>query len=258
MKQEFLSGVLAMTLLISGCGTKTVDVAEAEKNLADAEKQLQVAKAQAGADQRVDELEKKLREAKSDLAASKSGGAARTATRTPARPREFLLPAGTPIRIRTTTSISTKTSSTGSTFEASLMDPLTVDGVVLAPAGADATGVVLSSDDGGRVKGKASISVAIKSITTTHGPLSIETNSRTAVAQSTVKRDVIRGGIMTGAGAAIGAITGGGKGAAIGAGVGGGAGVGTAMATKGDPAMFPPESILAFTLSAPATLTVQR
>ena len=258
MKQEFLSGVLAMTLLLAGCGTKTVDVAEAEKNLADAEKQLQVAKAQAGAAQRVDDLEKKLSEAKSDLAASKGEVSAPAAARTPAPPREFLLPAGTPIRVRTTTSISTKTSSTGSTFEASLMDPLTVDGVVLAPAGAAATGVVLSSDDGGKVKGKASISVAIKSITTTHGPLAVQTNSRMAVARSNVKRDVVRGGIMTGAGAAIGAIAGGGKGAAIGAGVGGGAGVGTAMATKGEAAMFPPESILAFTLRAPATLTVQR
>lgn len=261
MKQKFLSGVLAMTLLLAACGTKKVDVADAEKNLADAEKQLQVAKVQAGAAQRVDELEKKLSEAKSDLAATKgqaAAPAAPAATRTPAPQREFLLPAGTPIRVRTTTSLSTKTSATGSTFEASLMDPLTVDEVVLAPAGAAVTGVVLSSDQGGKVKGKASISVALKSITTTHGPLAIQTNSRMAVARSTVKRDVVRGGIMTGAGAAIGAIVGGGKGAAIGAGVGGGAGVATAMATKGDAAMFPPESVLAFTLRAPATLNVQR
>ena len=168
MKQKFLSGVLAMTLLLGGCGTKKVDVADAEKNLADAEKQLQVAKVQAGAAQRVDELEKKLSEAKSDLAASKGQGAAPAATRTPAPQREFLLPTGTPIRVRTTTSLSTKTSSTGSTFEASLMDPLTVDGVVLAPGGAAVTGIVLSSDEGGKVKGKASISVALRSITTTH------------------------------------------------------------------------------------------
>ena len=66
-----------------------------------------------------------------------------------------------------------------------------------------------------------------------------------------------RGGIMTGAGAAVGAIAGGGKGAAIGAGVGAAAGVGTAMATRGKPAVIPAETLIEFRLAAPATVVVR-
>ena len=113
------------------------------------------------------------------------------------------------------------------------------------------------SDPGGKVKGKASISIALTSIAGKNGPIAVSTSAHQALAKSTVKKDVGRGAIMTGAGAAIGAIAGGGKGAAIGAGIGGAAGVGTAMMTKGAPAEIPAESPLTFTLKSPVTVTVQ-
>jgi hypothetical protein len=62
-------------------------------------------------------------------------------------------------------------------------------------------------------------------------------------------------GIGAGVGAAIGAIAGGGKGAAIGAGAGGAAGTGTVLATRGDPAVLPSESLITFKLQAPVTVT---
>jgi phage baseplate assembly protein gpV len=137
------------------------------------------------------------------------------------------------------------------------MEAVQMEGVQLIPAGAIATGVVRTSDPGGRVKGKASISIALKSIQLKDASLPIETNTLGATAKSTVKRDVVRGGIMTGAGAAIGAIVGGGKGAAIGAGAGGAAGAGKAMATRGDAAAFAAETPLSFTLKAPVTIPIQ-
>jgi hypothetical protein len=241
MKTTALLITLFLALLQASCGSRKTDVAEAEKKLED--------------------LEKQVDQARKDLATAQSEAAAPVASKAtpaePPKPRQYVLSAGTAIPVRTTSSLSTKTTAAGSTFTATLREALKVDGVELAPAGANVTGVVVSSDSGGRVKGKASIAVALRSIETTQGPIAIQTNSRSAVAQSTVKRDVVRGGIMTGAGAAIGAIAGGGKGAAIGALAGGGAGAGTALATKGAPAEIPAESALNFTLKAPVTVTVQ-
>ena len=56
---------------------------------------------------------------------------------------------------------------------------------------------------------------------------------------------------------AISARAGGGKGAAIGAGVGAGAGVGTNLATRGESAVIPAETLIEFKLVAPVTVTVQ-
>jgi sRNA-binding protein len=256
--------VLLLSLFLAGCRSSKVDVAEAEKKVAEAQQQLEEAKKAAGAEQRVAELEKQLEAARKEAAAAKTEvpatkpeapAAAPATPPPPPKPKVFTLAAGTALPIRTTTAMSTKTAKAGATFEASLTAPLTVDGEVLAPAGAAVTGVVVDSDDGGRVKGKATISIALKTIATKYGPVAVQTDSKQAVAQSTVKKDVVRGGIMTGAGAAIGAIAGGGKGAAIGAGIGGAAGVGTAMATKGAAATFPAETPLSFTLKAPVTVT---
>jgi hypothetical protein len=245
LKQTFAPAmVFSLALFMTACGSKPAPQAEAEQKLADAEKQLA-------------EAQKKVEQAKTEAAAAtrkpanEVSGSARP--QAAPEPKPITLPAGTPIVVRTTTALSTKTAANGAPFAASLEKDLTVDGHLIAPKGADVSGVVVSSDPGGRVKGVASLAVTLTSITTPAGPLKIDTNNRGAQAKSTVKKDVVKGGIMTGVGAAIGAIAGGGKGAAIGAGAGAAAGTGTAMATHGDPAVIPAESVLTFTLQAPVT-----
>jgi hypothetical protein len=78
-------------------------------------------------------------------------------------------------------------------------------------------------------------------------PITTETFSATA--DSTQKRDagVIAGG--AGVGAVIGAIAGGKKGAAIGAATGGGAGTGVILATKGKGIHYGAETLFNFTLT---------
>lgn len=260
MNIKVLAIVSATLFAISGCSQKKSDLAEAEKKLTDIEQQIQQIKTQSSPEQRLAQLEKQVQEARKEVAAARADSSnAPGGFKPPAiqRAREFVLPAGTTIRVRTTNALTTKTAEAGSTFEASLMEPLQMEGVSLIPAGAMATGVVRSSDPGGRVKGRASITIALKSIQLKNGSVPIETNTLGATAKSTVKKDVVRGGIMTGAGAAIGAIVGGGKGAAIGAGAGGAAGTGTALATRGDAAAFAAETPLTFTLKSPATITIQ-
>jgi hypothetical protein len=175
------------------------------------------------------------------------------------KPREFTLPAGTVIPVRTTAEISTSKVKNGSVFEALLEKDLVVDGTVLAKEGTMVHCIVVESDPGGRVKGVASLSVAAKSIAGVGGnTLTVKTHSYSVDANNTKKKDTVRTGIATGVGAVIGGIAGGGKGAAIGAGVGAGAGVGTAMATRGDAAVIPTETLIEFTLSAPATVVIRK
>jgi hypothetical protein len=170
-------------------------------------------------------------------------------------PREYTLPAGTRIPVRTTTTLSTQQAVEGAAFTGVLERDLAVDGTVLAREGANVSGVVVSSDPGGRVKGVASLAIGITSIAGADGdPIRVRTRAHTAVAPKATGRDVKRGAIMTGAGAAVGALAGGGKGAAVGAGVGAAAGVGTAMATRGKPAVIPAETLVQFSLRAPATV----
>jgi hypothetical protein len=175
---------------------------------------------------------------------------------TPRPPRVYTLPAGSRISVYTAPTLSTKTSKTGDSFAASLAESLSVDGHVIAKKGANVEGVVVSSDPGGRVKGVASMSVALRRLTLADGrAVSISTSSYGAQARSTKKKDAAKIGIGAGVGAAIGAIAGGGKGAAIGAGVGGGAGTGMVLATRGEPATIPSESLLSFTLRSPIQVT---
>ena len=74
-------------------------------------------------------------------------------------------------------------------------------------------------------------------------------------AKTTKKKDAAKIGIGAGAGALIGGIAGGGKGAGIGALVGGGGGTAVVLATRGDPAVVPSETVLNLKLSAPLTVT---
>jgi hypothetical protein len=147
--------------------------------------------------------------------------------------------------------ISTKTSATGSTFEATLEHPLTFDGYLVAGKGATVEGVVTNADPGGRVKGVASLSVSLRNLVTNDGRrLPLRTDVFEQQAKKSTGKDVTRVAITTGIGAAIGAIAGGGKGAAIGAGAGAAGGTGMAMATRGAAAEIAPETVLNFKLAA--------
>ena len=185
------------------------------------------------------------------------GSLAGNAAPTPApTPRTFTIAAGTPIAIYTAKTLSTKTDKDGERFVASLARPIVDDDWVIAKKGALIEGVVVNSDPGGKVKGRASMTVRLSSLQLADGrTIDLSTSSYTKEAKGTKKKDAAKIGIGAGVGAAIGAIAGGGKGAAIGAGAGGGAGTGYVLATRGDPAVIPSESQLTFKLTAPVTVT---
>ena len=190
---------------------------------------------------------------------SSASQSSQPAARSAAPPRSITLDAGTPVKVRTTSTLSTKSQKVGDTFAASLEEPLTQGNLVIAPKGATVVGKVVESDPGGRVSGVASMAVALDTIETADGlTVSLNTNPIRIEAQGTVKKDAAKVGIATGIGAAIGAIAGGGKGAGIGAATGAGAGTAVVLGTRGDAAEIASETVLDFQLAAPVTITEAR
>jgi len=183
-----------------------------------------------------------------DIPSEKSGwGLSLFGAKQPSAPA--VLAAGQRLSVRTTSTLSTKSARSGETFVAYLQAPL-VDGQrTVAPTGAQVVGRVTTSDEGGRVKGTARIAVELVEFEAANGDrVKIETGAYVVNAKKTHTKDAQKVGVGAGLGAAIGAIAGGGKGALKGVGVGAGAGTGAVLATRGDAASIPAESVLTFEL----------
>lgn len=170
-------------------------------------------------------------------------------------PRVAELKSGQPITVRTTRALSTSNVKTGDVFSAIVEDPVVIDGFTAIASGARVEGRVAESDKGGRVKGKANLSLELTSVTASNGKkVEIVTSPVDSEAASNKGKDAARVGVGAGAGAAVGAIAGGGKGAAIGALVGGGAGA----AMRGEAAEIAAESVITFELRTPVTITEKK
>lgn len=183
-------------------------------------------------------------------------------SRRPAQPRTvvqtFTLPAGTPIHIRLSTELNTRTTAPGSPFDGTLAEPLIANGVILAPRDSLVHGRVTHVVSSGRLKRPAEISLMLTSITPREGQQTpISTQTWAVSGKSHKKRDIEMMGGGAAVGAAIGAIAGGGKGAAIGSLIGGAGGTAGAFATGKKEIDLPAETRMTFRLSAPASFTVQ-
>jgi hypothetical protein len=163
--------------------------------------------------------------------------------------RVYEVAAGTPLTFTLIDSLSSETSEPGQIFQASLTDALVVDGQVLAPKNALATGHVVAVQKPGRVSGLARIEVVMTGLEVNGQTVPIQTASFVAESEPTKGEDAAKIGAGAGIGAAIGAALGGGKGAALGAAIGGGGGTAVVLATEGDQIELPSESRLSFELS---------
>ena len=163
-----------------------------------------------------------------DSASASNPTGSNAAAPAPTPPRVYTMRAGARITIFTASELSTKTAKDGDRFTASLARPIVDGDWVIAKKGATVEGVVVNSDPGGRVKGRASMTVKLSRLQLADGrTVELSTSSYTKEAKSTKKKDALKIGVGAGIGAAIGAIAGGGKGAAIGAAIGAGAGAGS-------------------------------
>jgi hypothetical protein len=196
-----------------------------------------------------------------DLAASPNGLSRREEKEEAhgtARNEYVTIPAGTHISVRTIDGIDSTKNRVGDRFQASLEQPLTIDGNIVIDRGADVYGRLGESKESGTFSGRSQLRLELtgivvngRTVPLTTGEYEVSGKSRGA---STAKRTV--GGAA--AGSIIGAIAGGGKGAAIGAGVGGGVGAGSEVITKGDQVKIPSETLLDFVLQQELSIPARR
>jgi len=90
----------------------------------------------------------------------------------PARPsprRSATLPAGMTVAVRLAEPLSSECGIAGDTFTASLLEPLVVDGLVIAERGARAGGRILGTQRAGRVSGTSSLDLELTMVETSDG-----------------------------------------------------------------------------------------
>ena len=170
-------------------------------------------------------------------------------------PAPVVIPAGKTLAVTIDQNISTKDNSAGDHFEASLAEPVAVDGNEVLRRGTHLRGAVTESNEAGHVKGAATLAITLTGINSNGQTYEIHTSSYSVQGKARGKRT----GIGTGGGAAfgaiVGAIAGGGKGAAIGAAAGGGAGAAGAAYTGDRDVSIPAEHLVHFKLTRSLALS---
>jgi len=163
-------------------------------------------------------------------------------------PTPVVIPAGTDLRVRTTSPITTGEKATQK-FEASLAKPIMVGNTVVVPKGASVSGTIPQAQSAGRIQGAGNLTLVLNSMTVKGKTYQIATKPVSLESKGRGKRSALMIGGGGGAGALIGGLAGGGKGAAIGALAGAGAGTAGATLTGKRDMVIPAEAFLTFTLS---------
>jgi hypothetical protein len=164
------------------------------------------------------------------------------------------VPAGTFLRVRIDQTVDTDRSRPGDEFTGSLATPLVMEGETVAPRGAPVKGFIQKSVPSGRLRGRAVISLGLRSLEIRDTRVELDTDSITRVSEDHRNRNIAMIGGGSGIGALIGGLTGGGKAALIGAGAGAAAGTAGAAVTGERNVRIPAETVLAFRLREPVTL----
>jgi hypothetical protein len=166
------------------------------------------------------------------------------------------LPENTPITIRTAEAIDTDRNRVGDSFDATLEEPLTVDGRTLAAKGTQVKGNIARAKESGTFSGQSELILELTELQLNGRTYALQTSDYTEIGSSRSKQTAGAVGGGAAVGAIIGAIAGGGKGAAVGAAAGAAVGTGVQVLTRGQTLKVPSETVLEFHLQHPLTLDV--
>ena len=167
--------------------------------------------------------------------------------------KEDILPAGTPVLIRTTTAIDTDRNRVGDIFDATLEEALISGGRTVAPRGATVKGRIAYAKESGKLTGRSELILELTELIADGKSYLLRTSDYMETGASRGNRTAATVGGTSAIGAIIGAIAGGGKGAAIGAASGAAVGTGVQVVTKGETLKIPAETVLEFRLQSPLT-----
>ena len=178
------------------------------------------------------------------------------------------VPAGTALRVRLQTTLSTFSNKAGDAFTGQVTEAVTVGGQTLIPVGTTLQGRVTKVSEPRRIKGRPTIGILPETMTLASGeklPLSatlVDTNLRDGSdvneegqfkGPSHDRKDLLLLGAGTGGGILIGALSAGAKGSGIGAVIGGGAAIGYWLYQR-NAAVLPMGTELVIELDGPLTL----
>lgn len=166
------------------------------------------------------------------------------------------VPVGTQLTVRTVDAVDSDKNQVGDKFQASLEEPIVVDGATVVEKGATVYGRLAEAKEAGHIQGRSELKLELTGIVVNGQTIPLVTGEYGVAGSSRGASTAKRVGAGAGIGALIGAIAGGGKGAAIGAGVGAGAGTAVQVMTKGEQVHVPSETLLEFTVQQDVRMPV--
>jgi hypothetical protein len=169
-------------------------------------------------------------------------------------PGRITIPAGTWVTVRVNEPLSSDHNKPGDAFSATLVQPLIVNGVVVARRGQLVTGTVSEAKKAGRAAGLSRLGLELTEIGLVDGnQVQVKSKVMDRHGDTSYGRDAFAIGATVGTGAAIGAAVNGGVGAGVGAAAGLVASTIGVLLTRGRPTVVYPETPLTFRLDAPVS-----
>lgn len=176
----------------------------------------------------------------------------------PALPMNLTLPAGAWLNVRVDQGLSSDHNKAGDIWTATLMQPVIVDGRVLAQRGQIVGGTVAEAQKAGHGKKDSRLALDLNQLTLADGrQVRVQSRLIEFHAPPAMRgREAAAVGTTVATGALVGGAVGGGSGAGIGAAGGVVASTVGILLTRGKPTVVYPESQLTFRLEAPFTFAV--
>jgi hypothetical protein len=179
------------------------------------------------------------------------------ATKLPNRADPMTVPELTAIHVTLDQAVASNQNRPGDHFDATVSEPVVIDGKTVIAQGAHAEGLVVDARKSGRLMGRARLQLALQSVAVNGQIYDIRTTSSSRIGGDHKKRNLAWIGGGAGGGVLIGALAAGGEGALIGGPVGAAAGTTVALVTGKKDIKLRPETRLTFKLAEPVTINVK-